>query len=164
MEILVQRFRSYLSRGLQLLLIPVYFIRIRIYFPFTVAHRERIVRAIFSPYHIDKKKKRLRPAAFRPPSGDRQLSVMRRDYMGVHACHNRAKSLTSPKTVYEGVAIILASSIRSFGPEIHDCREDFLGHAHISYDFTIVANEPLPPEELLLFNSQIECLLSASKY
>lgn len=107
--------------------------------PFVIADDEKIARAIKTPYHIKKKTKKLRPAAFRPPPKRDDLSVMRLTYMGTNACKAKAKQIAGCK--YLGLAAIDAAEIRSAGAAVQDSRGQFCGHADIVQGIPAPATE-----------------------
>lgn len=104
--------------------------------PIDVLDPEIIIRAIKTPHHINTKKKRLRPAAFRPQYERDDVSVMRLNYMGADACKMKAKEISGDE--YIGLAALTAEEIRRTGADVIDSREEFCGHAHISQ------GEPMP--------------------
>lgn len=98
--------------------------------PLEIAPDEIIVRAIKTPYHLDKKKKRLKPAAFRPQPERDDVSVMRKRHLGNDGCKNKAVEIA--KTFYIGLAAVRAEEIVEAKASVVDSREDqFVGHAHI---------------------------------
>lgn len=115
--------------------------------PIHVANSEKIVRAIMSPYHVDRKG-RLRPRAFRPASGTDEVSVIRQSHMGSDFCKDKAKEIAEriPGKTYIGLASVSAEQIRSTGAQIVDSRAEFCGHAHISYGIVVQRDEPQQSE------------------
>jgi hypothetical protein len=143
---------------LYVLAIPLYFFTIRIYLPSQIDGRERIVRAIFYPLHVERNGK-LKPAAFRSSKGIDEVSVMRRSYLGVHACHRRAQSLGTEEKRYVGMATTSAAAIQSAGSTVSDSREEFIGHAHISRGIVIPRDEPPEPELQKLLLDRIKAII-----
>lgn len=106
----------------------------------TVDDSETIVRALKTPYHFDVTKKKLKPAAFRPPIGESVISVMRQ-LIGDDACKDHAVRIGKEK--YVGLAALSAQSIRQLGSKVLDAPEEYSGHAHIDHEFPAPnANEP----------------------
>jgi hypothetical protein len=111
--------------------------------PVQIEDSEKIVRAIMSPYHFDKKGN-LRPGAFRSAPGTDEVSVVRQTQMGSDFCKSKAKEIavkTANKT-YRGLAVLIAARIRTVGAQVIDSQHIYCGHAHISYGFIVPANEP----------------------
>lgn len=98
--------------------------------PLEIAPDEIIVRAIKTPYHFDKKKKRLKSAAFRPQAERDDVSVMRKRHLGNDGCKNKAVEIAA--TSYIGLAALLAEEIVEAKATVVDARDgQFVGHAHI---------------------------------
>jgi hypothetical protein len=113
--------------------------------PVPIANEETVIRAL-RECHIRKGK--LRDNAFRPPPGIDEVSVMRHTHMTSNPCKQKAQEIAGgdPNNRYVGVAAITAESIRSEHSEVTDSREEFCGHAHISYGIAApVADEPIDP-------------------
>lgn len=109
-----------------------------------VPDTELLARAIFSPYHINKKGK-LKSAAFKAPPGRREVSVNRTSILDENACKQYAKKIASPGC-YQGFAILLTKIIREAGSDVIDSREHYLGHADVIHSFVLEKNKPAPPE------------------
>ncbi|MGY8811454.1 MAG: hypothetical protein ACKVK5_10510 [Pseudomonadales bacterium] len=123
---------------------------------------EVIVRALKTPVHYDLKKKRLKPAAFRPPKGSSIISVARPH--GVETCREQIRSQVSGNVIYSGLGAILAMDIRKAGSELEDAPEDFDGHAHIDHGIVMpIDGEPLPAELNLLFTTRLRDLASRTQ-
>jgi hypothetical protein len=106
--------------------------------PRDVRDDEKIVRAIKTPYHFDQKKLKLRPAAFVPPAGGSDVSVVR-TVNGESFAAEQARQVSKPSE-YVGVAVAEALNFRSLGTEVYDYKEDFCGHAHLNHGI------PVPPK------------------
>lgn len=130
--------------------------------PFDVSDDETIVRAIKTPYHLNKKGTALRRAAFRSPAGTDDLSVMRLDYLGADRCKEKAVEIAVDS--YVGLAAIRASAIRAAGSGVFDSRSEFWGHAHISHGIIVPANEPLSAEENIQLDERLDQLVERSRY
>ncbi len=117
--------------------------------PVSIDDKERIIRTIFSPYHYDKKKNKIKPGAFSAPKGSNEVSVDRLDYTTIDICRSKARSMESEGKSYMGVAVSLAMDIRSVdGVRIESSPlEDNKCHADILYDFVVNKGEVCPPDK-----------------
>jgi hypothetical protein len=106
--------------------------------PVHVSDDERIVRAIYSPYHV--KKNQLKHQAYDPTPKTDEISVMRFEHMGTRSCKSKAKSLEDPpqhrespaqQKVYRGFAVLRTSVVRDSTMEVVDSRRRYCGHADI---------------------------------
>lgn len=111
---------------------------------------ETILRTIFSPVHLNKKKNKLVPGAFRAPKGSNEVSVDRLDYTTINDCKIKAKSMESESRLYFGVAAASAGNIRSVrGVQVESSPlENNKCHADILYDFVLEAGEEASHEDL----------------
>jgi hypothetical protein len=133
--------------------------------PTEIDDTETIVRIILSPYHIKKDKKSLTPQAFRPKHGTDDVSVVRQSHMGSEFCKKKGLELQkSPQPIYSGLAVIKASAIKSCGSEIHDSREVYCGHAHISHGIVLEPNEPLAAEKNMMITDRCKALIALTTY
>jgi hypothetical protein len=138
--------------------------------PLRVSDDERILRAIYSPHHYDKKKKRLRHYAYDPTPKTDEVSVMRIEYMGPHCCHREAQSSEnlSQRKEYCGFAVLRVSAVRNSAMNVIDSRKHYCGHADIKLLMEEVRNrepnEPLSAEAGKRFKDLKDCLLKASNY
>lgn len=135
--------------------------------PIHVSNDERIVRAIYSPYHLDKNN-RLKSQAYRPPSKKNEISVMRIEHMGIHLCKRKAKSFEKPDRTYKGFAVLRVGAVRDADLLVVDSRRHFCGHADILFPIeelkALEAGEPLPAELGKKFKDLKDALLAASNY
>jgi len=113
--------------------------------PVAISDKETIVRALKTPAHFDERKKRLKPAAFRPPPSESGISVMRQ-LIGDSQCKQKALEICGGS--YRGLAVILASNIREVGSTVEDSRSEWFGHADLDHGIMIPANDPPAPEVL----------------
>lgn len=117
--------------------------------PIEVEHDERIIRAIYSPYHVDKHN-RLKHQAYDPTPGTDEVSTMRLEHMGVPLCRSKAKSFQNPTKLLAGLAVLRVEAVVSEGMGVVDSRRHFCGHADIRFLITELANlkkgEPPSPE------------------
>lgn len=108
--------------------------------PSEIAVGEVIVRAARVPQHINEKKSKLRPAAFRPKQGTDDLSVMRKTHLGADKCKVIGKQIH--KEAYRGFAALRTEEISVIGAQVIDSREgQYCGHAHISQGFPAPEND-----------------------
>ncbi|MGB2678475.1 MAG: hypothetical protein WAN12_15430 [Candidatus Acidiferrum sp.] len=137
--------------------------------PVKVAEDERIVRAIYSPFHVDKHD-RLKHQAYHPTPKTDEISVMRLEYMGATLCRRKARSFENPakKKEYSGFAVLRAATVCSHGMQIVDSRRYFCGHADIRLMMEELANresdEPLSPEVGKRLKDLKERLVKASTF
>jgi hypothetical protein len=133
--------------------------------PREIADAEIIARGICSPYHVNKNGQ-LKPAAYRSPPDKDEVSTMRADWIGPHACEQHARNLENPleKKVYKGLAILSAGEIRELGAIIIDSREEFEGHADIKHGIIQRRGEPLPPEQLKILRDREKALATLANY
>ena len=99
---------------------------------------EVIVRALCSPFHLDRRTGKPTWTAFKAPPDRKDVSVIRHDYVGGDFCKRKAQELTNPSKTYRGLAFMHAKAIRR-GPDVVDSREVYVGHADIIHRF------PAPP-------------------
>jgi hypothetical protein len=137
--------------------------------PVHVSDDERIVRAIYSPYHLDKKNN-LKHQAYNPTPKTDEISVMRFEHMGARLCKRKAKCFENPaqRKVYRGFAVLKTSVVRTSDMGVVDSRRHYCGHADIKFLMqelqTLEPNEPLPAEAGKKFKDLKDSLLHASNY
>ncbi len=139
--------------------------------PLGVSADERIVRAIYSPYHVDKKKNRLKHQAYDPTPRTDEISIMRLDYMGSSSCRRKARSiaLENAKKEYCGFAVLRVNAVCNSGMSVVDSRNSYCGHGDIKLLMQELLrnrepNEPLPAETLKRFRDLKDRLLMSSNY
>jgi hypothetical protein len=137
--------------------------------PANVADDERVVRAIYSPFHVDKNN-RLKHQAYDPTPHTDEISTMRMEHMGASLCRHKARSFQNPakNKKYRGLAVLSVTSIKSHGMTMIDSRKYFCGHADIRLMMAELINreedEPLPPEVGKRFKELKDRLLKASTF
>ena len=138
--------------------------------PLHVADNERIIRAIYSPYHVSKQN-RLKHQAYDPTPKTDEISTMRFEYMGQRFCKRKAKSFEDPKVKkeYRGFAILSVRAIRKAKMQVIDSRKWYCGHADIKLLIgELIQNrepqEPLSAEAGKRLKDLKNALLAASKY
>lgn len=133
-----------------------------------IADEERIVRAICSPYHTQGDV--LLPGAYDPyPVDSDEVSVMRVDWLGADRCKAHGKSLenpANPRKKFAGLAVLLASQIRSTGATVEDSRQVFLGHAdiHLGHPTMQRDQDPIEPANLKLSRDRRKALAKMARY
>jgi hypothetical protein len=114
-----------------------------------VENDERLVRAIYSPYHVDKHS-RPKHQAYDPTPGTDEVSTMRLEHMGAGLCRAKARSFQNPKKVLAGLAVLRVETVKLLGMGVVDSRRHFCGHADIRFLIAELAvakkGEPPPPE------------------
>jgi hypothetical protein len=133
--------------------------------PIEVAGTEKIVR-IVTVSHVNDSKTKLKPRAFRSRPGYDEVSVIRHTYKDANFCKAKAQGLTATSGIeYVGLAVLVVQRVRAAGSEVHDSREEFCGHAHISHGIMPgTPNEPLSPEDNLTLDKRVEVLCSIAQY
>lgn len=132
--------------------------------PLNIEDGEKIVRAIMCPSHV--KNGKLKPAAFRSKAGTDDVSVIRHTHMASDFCKEKAQEIAANSHVndYAGLAVLTAGSIRQTGSEVHDSREEFCGHAHISHGIVLPPGEPPESESFVLVTERCRDLLKVTIY
>jgi len=134
--------------------------------PVDISDDEKIVRAIMCPYHLNKDRAKLIPRAFRSRPGSDEVSVIRHTHTSSDFCKRKARETASRSgREYAGLAVLSARQIRKAGSEVHDSRDEYCGHAHISHG--IIApppNEPLPPRDNMELDRKVKELRNAAVY
>jgi hypothetical protein len=123
---------------------------------------EKLVRIIFSPFHIDKKNPtKLAPNAFRPPSGIDEVSVNRLSYTTADACKQHGKSMNSDNKSFLGLASIRYSAILAANAFARVSKlVNNPSHADIYFGITLQKGEPAPAE----INFALKELASKARY
>lgn len=133
-----------------------------------VANEEMIVRAIFSPFHVDAKKGKLKSAAFDPTPETDEISVMRVSILGPHRCKSHARKLENPEVqkAFRGFAVLSLREMRAISLAVLDSRRgNFLGHADIkSGVFMPPRGVPKAPEQIKALRALADMLVSKSRY
>lgn len=134
-----------------------------------MSNDERLVRAIYSPFHVTKNN-RLKHQAFDPTPKTDEISVMRIEHMGECLCKAKAKSFEDPakKKEYCGFAVLRTVSVRNARMEVLDSRKYFCGHADIKLLLqglcAVEPGEPRPPEVGKKLKDLKNSLLLSSNY
>lgn len=122
-----------------------------------IGDEELIVRAVKSPYHVNKAKTRLLHKAFHPHLPSILLSVIRLETGADYCADKGRESVTqlaasrpgTKSAQYEGLAVGRARKVRTIGVGVEDAPEDFYGHAHMVYEPLVPLLESVKPEEAM---------------
>jgi hypothetical protein len=130
--------------------------------PNILGEDEKLVRIIFSPFHIDKKNpSKLTPNAFRPPSGIDEVSVNRLSYTTAGACKQHGKRMNSDFKTFFGLASIRYSAILEANAFARVSKLDNNpSHADIYFGVILQKGEPAPAE----INLALKELAAKAKY
>ena len=115
-----------------------------------VLDSERIVRSIFSPLYLHKRKKTLQPIAFKSPRNIDEVSVNRLEFTTPDFCKTISKEIEQPENrkSYFGLAVIKTSEIRDVRAEVVYSPivnvNDF--HSDIKIGYVLATGEELPAE------------------
>lgn len=126
--------------------------------PVKISNREKLARAIFSPFHI--KRDKLKTAAFKASHGKKDVSVNRLRALDAHDCKRKAKEIESGDKKYKGFAILSAGIVRNLGSDVEDSREYYWGHADIIHKVVLERGQTPCPE----FNYLLQQLVDQSKF
>jgi len=78
---------------------------------------ELIVRILYSPYHIDLKKGKVKAAAFHPPRGKVDVSILRHNYTTTDFCKKHGKRFSKPNKLFQGFGVFKYTDIESIRKE-----------------------------------------------
>lgn len=124
-----------------------------------VPSNEEIARNLYTPYHYDIQKQKVKPAAFKPPAGSNEISVLRLHLWSVEKVLGYGKLCENAGKTFMGTAILKVGDIRQedilevfASPMKDELREIFLdAHADIVYlNYTTEKGKEAPPEILFL--------------
>jgi hypothetical protein len=134
--------------------------------PIEIADEEKIVRAVISPYHVNASKTKLRTSVFRSRPGADEVSVIRQEFKGSDFCKAKGCEIAAKaRAECIGLAVLRSRQIRHVGSEVHDSREEYCGHAHISHGIVQPPpNEPLPVKQLQELDRKLEALRDSALY
>ena len=116
--------------------------------PNILGEDEKLVRIIFSPFHIDKKNPtKLTPNAFRPPAGLDAVSVNRLAYTTAGACKQQGRFMNSETKAFCGLAsirytVVIESKAFARASQLADNPS----HADIYFGIVLQKGEPAPAE------------------
>jgi len=86
--------------------------------------------------------------------------------MGVDFCKAEGKKIAAEGAdkEYKGLAVIIADQIRSVGADVHDAREDYCGHAEISYGIKVEPHEPPDSENSKRLTEMTQSMFKLAVY
>jgi hypothetical protein len=86
--------------------------------------------------------------------------------MGADFCKSKGKEIADDGTgkEYTGLAVIIADQIRGIGAEVHDDREDYCSHAHISYGIKVEPHEPPDSEDSKRLTEMTQSMFKLAVY
>jgi hypothetical protein len=130
--------------------------------PNILGEDEKLVRIIFSPFHIDKKNPtKLAPNAFRPPSGIDEVSVNRLSFTTADVCKQHGKAMNSDNKTFFGLASIRYSAVLEAKAFARVSKlENNQAHADIYFGIVLQKGEPAPAE----INLALKELAAKAKY
>ena len=116
--------------------------------PNILGEDEKLVRIIFSPFHIDKKNPtKLTPNAFRPPSGIDAVSVNRFSFTTASACKLQGRNMNSEAKTFFGLATIPYKAVLECNAFARASKlENNSAHADIYFGVILQKGEPAPAE------------------
>nr|WP_319401014.1 hypothetical protein [uncultured Carboxylicivirga sp.] len=121
--------------------------------PNEIDNTERIVRFIYSPFHLNKKKNKVIAGAYKTPLGMDEVSVNRFNYTNANFCKKHGKKGQDlPSKTFFGLSMLNAHEIKETESEVvytpileKERKNPF--HSDIKIGFTpIVKGEPFPAE------------------
>lgn len=119
-----------------------------IFVPDIFEEGEKLVRIIFSPFHIDKKNpSKITHIAFRSPSGIDEVSVNRLNFTTATFCKNQGQAMNSLAKTFSGLATIRHKVVIDLGAFVRISKQvDNPFHADIYYGIILQKGEPAPAE------------------
>ncbi|MBX9449811.1 MAG: hypothetical protein KL787_08870 [Taibaiella sp.] len=124
--------------------------------PEIIAPNENIARFVFSPIHINKDKKRIKPNIFKPPYGSDEVSVNRFDFTNCNFLKQLALKMQNPNKEFFGLAILKANAIRLNNFEVlYSKIENNLYHSDIKIGLIHQREVELPAEISLAFKNLV---------
>jgi hypothetical protein len=81
-------------------------------------------------------------------------------------CKGKAKEIAhrNPTITYVGLAVLHAQDIRATGSKVHDSREEYCGHAHISHGIIVPRDEPQNSELNMVVTERCRDLATRARY
>lgn len=126
---------------------------------------EEIARNLYSPFHYDSQKRKVKPAAFKPPVGSNEVSVLRLQVWSLDKILEYGKLCEGADKNFMGTGILKVGAINEKGilevrisPMQDDVRNIFLeAHADIVYlNYIAERGKEAPPQILLLMKKLAE--------
>ena len=121
--------------------------------PQVIREDEKLVRLIFSPFHLNKARTRLTPNAFRPPPGRDEVSLLRLHFTNADFCRQQGKKMEADDQEkggikeFEGFGLVLYSEILTAQADVKASplpHNPF--HADLFFGCVFQRGEPLPAE------------------
>jgi len=134
-------------------------------YPEEIADDEPVCRVLKSPHFV--KNSILRPSAFRPQVNTNKISVVRWLYREQPDSVAKAtfKAIgNSGQNSYCGLAVLLLEDCKKIDVELTDARDEYQGHAHIVFPYTVAANEPLEGDNFVKQTEIARKLIEACEY
>ena len=137
--------------------------------PEQVSGDEVAVRAILTPYHLNKSGKKLHRKAFASPPEVDEVSVSRAPYVPLTIAKMYAKMFVqrrngNPAKLFMGLAFVDVSKVRQVTSDVVDSRGEYLGHGDIVHGVVVPKGEPLPPAVQLALDNKLDGILKAAQY
>lgn len=138
--------------------------------PVTIDRREVLVRAIMSPYHVNKAGTKLRRNAFLPPPHRDEVSVSRLRFVNATLCKFYARVRVErrrgrDKKSFVGLAFITSHRVKQCGANVVDSRAQYLGHGDIVHGFPAVApGEPFPAAIRKALDDRCDALVRFARF
>lgn len=147
-------------------ILPKVLFQICRYIPIKISDEEVVVRAIFSPYHVNRKNNKLTTDAFMPTPGTDEISVMRLMFLGPHRCKKKGLDMANPNKKFHGFAVLSVKSIRDTSLSVIDSRkQNYRGHADIKTGIAApLKGAPRSPEELARSKKISDLLVARAAY
>lgn len=129
---------------------------------------EPLVRIIKTPQHL--RKDGVHPSAWRPQRDTDRVSVVRwrsREQPGEvfkARCQSTGRGGAPGANTYCGLGVIVASRCLDAGTELEDAPDEYSGHAHIIFPFSVSYQEPQEGENFRLQAEISHRLKAASEY
>lgn len=116
---------------------------------------EKLIRIIFSPFHIDKKDAtKITHTAFRPPPEIDEVSVNRLNFTTATFCKQQGKAMNSATKTFCGLASIRHSAIIQSGASVRISKQpDNPSHADIYFGILLKKGESAPAEMNLVLKN-----------
>lgn len=121
--------------------------------PQVIREDEKLVRLIFSPFHLNKAKTKLTPNAFRPPPGRDEVSLLRLHFTNADFCRQQGKKMEADDKEkggmkeFAGFGLVLYAEILTAQADVKASPlPDNPFHADLFFGCVFQRGEPLPAE------------------
>lgn len=123
--------------------------------PNEIENNELIIRSIYSPYHYDEKRKRLKTAAFKNPKGG--VSVLRLSFANANFCKKFSLKIHTNEKRFMGFAVLNVLQLIKNKFIIKAAKQfDACNHADIFSNYSVQNNDPAPTELNILLHNLIK--------